>query len=442
MEKFILVWDKLWNSSQPIQAFAVFNDCCLVSFSLGTVEVVGKYSIELNLEPVYLIFHIKSNFFGICQNSFSVVQIEENCYTVVKVLKDRVLGCYEDLIWTKFCVLDENFKTIYSIPENEGEIVQVCKTAQLVVVSSLTRTVIVGKEKVIQVGKKERNGAYGACVYVNCIYASRPLGNLWQANYEGVVMITTNYKVNLEKVNFGSLFKMEKFLLSISQKNANFIIIDPGQQFIVHYEKLEQGSLIFFNLNTKTLYKYYQGCVFKAAILTISEYFQRLLLGDTNETVNFVLNNPELQDLKTLQPLCVQVFCDNCDVVPELFDKFCSVVKNLEENLSLPDVKVREEVVENDELFDEFLRLSLLEKVNKVKISSKTLDKRIKQYQKKNFTWPILLNWLLYSIYQKNENLFKTRTFLKIASKSLDYEKFSLLLQQEKTILVQIESTL
>lgn len=442
MEKFMLVWDKLWDSRQAVQAFAVFNDCCLVSFALGAVEVLGKYKIELNSDPVFSIFHLKSNFFGICQNSFSVVQIEENSYSVVKVFKDRVLGCYEDLVWSKFCVLDENFKVVYSIPENEGEIVQVCKMGALVVVSSLTRTVIVGKEKVVQVGKKERNGVYGACVYANCIYAARPLGNLWQANYEGVVMITTNYKVNLEKVSFGSLFKMGQFLLSINQKNANFIVVDPGQQFIVHYEKFDQGSLIFFNLNTKTLYKYEQGCVYKAAILTISEYFQRLLLGDTNETVNFVLSNPELHDLNTLQPLCVQVFCDNCEVVPELFDRFCSVVKSLEENLSLPDIKVKKEVVENDELFDEFLRLSLLEKASKSKTSSQKLDKRIKHYQNKNFTWPILLNWLLFSIYNKNNTLFKTRTLLKIASRSLDYEKFSLLLQQEKTLLTQIESTL
>lgn len=441
MEKFILAWDQVWNFSEPVHAFAVFDNYYLVSFSIGTVQVLNKYLIELQPEPVYSIFHLKNHFFGICQKSeFFVLEIEENRYSIVKNFKDRVLGCYEDLVWTRLNVLDENFKVVFSVNEQEGEIVQVCRVNGFIAVSSLTRTVIVGKDKIVQVGKKERNGAFGACGYLNSLYASRPLGNLWQANFEGVVMLTTSYKINSEKVNFGILFKMEHFLLSVSQKHSNFIIIDPGKQFIVHYEKLDQDCQIFFNLNTKTLYKKSKNGIYKAVILTISEYFQRLLLGDTNETVNFVLNNSELQNLDTLQPLCVQVFCDNREVSPELLDQFCSIIRALEENMSLPDVKVKKEVLENDELFDEFLRLSLLDKVQKVRGKKKKVDRRIRDYERKSFVWLVLANWLMFVIFKKNEKLFRIRTFLKIAERSLDYYKFRLLVQEEKTVIQQVES--
>jgi hypothetical protein len=265
---------------------------------------------------------------------------------------------------------------------------------------------------------------------------------MWQANFEGVVMLTTSYKINSEKVNFGSLFKLEHFLLSISQKHSNLIIIDPGKQSIVHYEKLEEDSLIFFNQYTKTLYKQTQNNIYKAGILPISDYFQKLLLGDTNETVNFVLNNQELHNLNTLQPLCVQVFYENREVAPDLFEQFCTVIRALEENMNLPDVKVKKEDLVNDELFDEFLRLSLLEKVGKVKGKSKKIDKRIRNYEHKSFVWLILANWLMFVIFRKNERLFRIRTFLRIAERSLDYEKFKELVQDEKTVILQIESIL
>ena len=443
MEKFVLAWDVVWTFTEPVQAFAVFNGFFLVSNSIGTVQVLGKYLIKLQPEPVDFIFHLKNNFFGIGQKScFVVVEVEENRYLVVKSLRDRVLGCCEDLVWTRLNVLDENFKVVYSVNEQEEEIVQVCKVNGFIAVSSLTRTVIVGKDKIVQVGKKERNGPFGACGYLNSLYASRPLGNLWQANFEGVVMLTTSYKVNSEKVQFGSLFKMGHFLVSISQKHSNFIVIDPGKQLIVHYEKLEQGCQVFFNLITKTLYKRSPSGIHQAAILTISEYFQRLLLGDTNETVGFVLSNPELQSLDTLQPLCVQVFSDNREVAPSLLERFCSVVGALEENMSLPDVKVKEEVLENDELFDEFLRLSLLEKAGKVKGKVRRVGKRIRDYERKSFVWLILANWLMFVILKKNEKHFRIRTWLRIAERSLDYTKFSLLVQEERLAIQQIESIL
>jgi hypothetical protein len=172
MEKFILSWDKVLTLSAPIHAFAVFNEYYLISFSVGTVEVLNKYLIELQPETIYSIFHIKNNFFGISQKSnFFVVEVEDNKYFIVKNFKDRVIGCCEDLVWTRLNVLDENFKVIFSISEQEGEIVQVCKMTGFIIVSSLTRTVIVGKDKVVQVGKKERNGAYGLVgILIACMH--------------------------------------------------------------------------------------------------------------------------------------------------------------------------------------------------------------------------------------------------------------------------------
>jgi hypothetical protein len=444
MEKLIFSWDKLADFG-VFSCFAISEDLVVVSEEGGKVKVFKRpnfeylYKVLIENQPVEKIFHLKERLFGIVQNFFYVVQALDEFWNVKKIVKDRVLGSFDDVLWTKFTVIDMDARVLYKIPENEGEIVQVCKVDQTLIISSLVKTVLV-KEKVTQIGKKERNGPFGACEYMNSIYAARPLGNMWQANFQGVVMITTNYKINSEKVNFGSLFKMDKFLLSINKTSKNFIVINPSQLSVIHFENFSEDSEVFFNSAENSLYKKKDFQIFKAQVLTVHQFYYRLLNEDADQAVKFVLENQSLHDLELLQPLCYQVFHEKREIEP--FEQFVTLIQKLEENMQLPVIPVQMEVVENDEMFDEFLRLNYLENLEKKKKNRGKVDKRIRKFYRYNFTKVIICNYLMFVILKKNYQLEKIRGWVKVAEKSLDYVNFRALVNEEKKIVDEISGVL
>ena len=447
MEKLIFAWDKL-GFVQGVKCFAVGVDVVLASFGKGKIKVLDSLTLEVGYEfdvagdEVEKIVYFKENIFGLVQSTFSIIQVSKQSHYLLQRLNEKVSGAHKDIIWTKSSIFDLDSTQLYKLPESEQEIVQVCKSEGTLIVSSVIKTVLIQKDKIIQIGKKERNGSYGACDYSNSIYAARPLGNMWQANYQGVVMITTSYKIKSEKATFGLMYRMNQFLLSISPKHKNFIVINPQQLSIVHFETYDEEQAVFFSVFDQSLYKLQDSYLLKARILNIDQYFNRLVQEDTNNAVKFVLENEVLHDIELLQPLCFQVFYENKDVDLENKEKFEGIVKKLEEMMQLPVVAFRQEKIEKDEMFDEFLRLNYIEKISKKALGKGKVDKRIRGYLGKNFTWSILINWLLVVIYRKNEELDKIWRLVGISNRSLDFEKFKALNFEARELQKVIEAVL
>ena len=447
MEKLIFAWDKL-GFVQGVKCFAVGNDVVLAYFGEGKMKVLDAlglqvgYEFEVAGDEVEKMFYVKENIFGLVQSTFSIIQVSRHSHSLLQKLNEKVSGMHKDIVWTKSSIFDLDSNLIYKLPESEQEIVQVCKSKNTLIVSSAIKTVLIQKDKIIQIGKKERNGSYGACEYSNSIYAARPLGNMWQANHQGVVMITTSYKIKSEKAAFGSMYRMKQFLLSISPKHKNFIVINPQQLSIVHFESYTEEQAIFFSLIDQSLYKLQDSCLLKARILNIDQFFNRLVQKDTNNAVKFAIENEVLHNIEVLQPLCFQVFYENRDVDLDCKERFESIIKKLEEMMQLPVVAFRQEKIEKDEMFDEFLRLNYIEKISKKAAGMGKVDKRIRRYLGKEFTWSILINWLLVVIYRKNEELDRVWRLVGIANRSLDCEKFRALNFEARELQKMIESVL
>ena len=66
--------------------------------------------------------------------------------------------------------------------------------------------------------------------------------------------------------------------------------------------------------------------------------------------------------------------------------------------MSFPRIQMKNEVIKKDELFDEFLKVSVHESRLLMKKNRRHIDKRVKKYYKLNFTKQIIVNWLLYII--------------------------------------------
>lgn len=72
----------------------------------------------------------------------------------------------------------------------------------LLLVSTVIRCIIlnVGSREVVQVGKKTRDGAFGACFNVRwpgkppVVYSARPRSRLWEADVAGTVVSTLKLK--------------------------------------------------------------------------------------------------------------------------------------------------------------------------------------------------------------------------------------------------------
>ena len=238
------------------------------------------------------------------------------------------------------------------------------------------------------------------------------------------------------------MYRMKQFLLSISPKHKNFIVINPQQLSIVHFESYTEEQAIFFSLIDQSLYKLQDSCLLKARILNIDQFFNRLVQKDTNNAVKFAIENEVLHNIEVLQPLCFQVFYENRDVDLDCKERFESIIKKLEEMMQLPVVAFRQEKIEKDEMFDEFLRLNYIEKISKKAAGMGKVDKRIRRSLGKEFTWSILINWLLVVIYRKNEELDRVWRLVGIANRSLDCEKFRALNFEARELQKMIESVL
>ena len=72
----------------------------------------------------------------------------------------------------------------------------------LLLVSTVSRCIILNvvSREVLQVGKRQREGAFGACFNARwpgkppMLYSARPGGRLWEADVEGTVLSTLRLK--------------------------------------------------------------------------------------------------------------------------------------------------------------------------------------------------------------------------------------------------------
>lgn len=445
MEKPFLTWELVFQPNFPedFECFCLCEELILLGTSKGKVQILNICEVSLLEETIHSIFNIKPNVFGICQSHFTMLEIT-NTYKILGTFKTKITGFCDGYFWTKICVLSQDFKELYTIDEKDIEIVQVSSIKSGFIVSTYIRSVIVYKDKNVQIGKKERNGFYGACEYSGSVYASRPLGNLWQANGEGVVMITTSYKIKSEKIVLGSLNRIDKFLLSMKKGNDGMILLDPVNKTIIYSEEVPQKGRFHYNHQEHIIYKYTSQGFYKSKIISCYEHFLHLLSRPENvdSCLTFTLENPELHNLDLLQDLCVLVFANDFNVNLELFKRFSELIEKLEENMRFPRIEVKNVEYKRDDLFDEFLKASSLAKKPKPRVVKIKIDKRILAYYRKNLTWVLLVNWLLFVIWKKNLALDKVSRFAGVAERSLDFYKFRILSQEKNALVREIESVL
>ena len=440
MEKTHLAWEIVGEAQEDFQCFASSFDNLLIGDAEGRVHGVGKCNFLLYSEPVLAISHLRTNIFAVLQNFTSIVEISDS-FRLIGCIKMKIQGICERFCWTKSTVYTLELQEIYNIEEKDGEITQVSEFPGGFIVSSLVRSVIVTKDKTVQIGKKERNGWFGTCELNGSIFSARPLGNLWEANAEGVVMITTNYKIKSEKASFGILHPVKGCILSLNKENSGFILLDPRRKSVIYDEEYE-GTKVYFNCCTSSIYKYYKGRFFLAKIISSLERFMSLMSSSIQEAVVFTLENCEIHKLDLLQGLCEIIFTNQNLIDCDLFEKFASLIESLEKNIPFPRIEIKRDETKRDELFDEFLMMTTQEYHKAEKKVVIKLDKRVKRYYTINFTYQILVNWLLYVILLKNEDLKLTRKFLKIARESLDEVKFYALAAEERNQINIISSIL
>ena len=209
-------------------------------------------------------------------------------------------------------------------------------------------------------------------------------------------MITTNYKIKSEKANFSIVFPLFDYILSVNKGFVGFILLDPAKKSIIYSE--ENDGKIFFNENENCLYKFAENTFFQSKIVSCFNHFLDLVRKNVTEAAVFALENVELQQLELLQDLCKEIFTENIQIDSQIFEDFCELIRKLEENMSFPRIQMKNEVIKKDELFDEFLKVSVQESRLLMKKNRRHIDKRVKKYYKLNFTKQIIVNWLLYII--------------------------------------------
>uniref|UniRef100_A0A8D9E1H2 Hermansky-Pudlak syndrome 5 protein homolog n=1 Tax=Cacopsylla melanoneura TaxID=428564 RepID=A0A8D9E1H2_9HEMI len=95
-------------------------------------------------------------------------------------------------------------KTVFQVPcftlmQLDSRIIQMSTCVDWLLVSTMTRSYLCDTvhEQYRQIGKKLRDGHYGACFVQNKIYSARPGARLWEVNTEGRVLSTQQYKNSL-----------------------------------------------------------------------------------------------------------------------------------------------------------------------------------------------------------------------------------------------------
>lgn len=438
MEKLHLAWEKISHIDGEISCFASNLTEVLIGDVAGNVTVIDKFSFLLYPEPVLAISHVSKNIFAILQGFTSIVEIGA-FYKLLNTIKIKIQGICQKFYWTKTSVFTFDLLEIYCIEEKDGEIVQVSEIPDGFIVSTLVRSIVVVREKVVQLGKKERNGWFGACELNGVIFAARPLGNLWEANSEGIVMLTTNYKIKSEKVIFGRLYPLQHCILSINKRMTGFVLLDQNKKIIIYSEESE-GAMIGFSETIGKILKFYKGEICVANIISSHEHFKALLKTNVSEAVVFTLENSEIHKLEILEDLCEIIFTNEGLVSEELISNFTLLIEKLEKNMPFPRIEIVQSSAP-DKLFDEFLTLTTHENKTHKKTIEK-IDKRVKRYYRVCFTGQILVNWLLYVILKMNKELEKIRKFLKIARHTLDYTKYLALANEEKSKIDSISSIL
>jgi hypothetical protein len=438
MNKPYLTWEKVSNWFGHFTSLASNDTFILAGDTTGKLTVPPSFSFTLSPDPIHLISHLSSNIFAVSQNLLSIIELSSSSYKLLSTHKIKVTGFSDSFFWTKSAVFTEDLKEIYSLDDLDNEIVQVTKGQNKLIISTLKKSFILFREKAVQIGKKERNGVYGACELNSCIYAARPLGNLWQANFEGVVMTTTSYKLKSEKVAFGLMHPLGPYLISINFNHSVLLLLDPENKSIIYSENFT-NNVVFYSSNV--IWKYSSLGLFKSTIISCYQHFQDLVKVNLEETANFVIENTELHDLNLIEPLCVQVFPNPELISVPAFEKFCEIIKKLEENLQIPQIEFQSQSYKNDTLFDEFLKIAAQNETSSKRLKGK-LHRKVKKYYTKSFVWLILLNWLLFVIYKLNLQLDKTLRLLSIASKSCHSHFFSLLYSESSSQSQQISSIL
>ena len=440
MEKPFLQWRFIAEKEDNFSCFSSNSDIIITGNLQGRITVINLYNFTIYSEPINGISHIRGNIFAIFQSYTSIIEISST-YKIISTIKLKLKGVCNSYFWSKSSIYNQEILEIYKIEEREGEITQVIPYQNGLIVSSLLRSVLISKGSIIQIGKKERNGWFGACELNGSIFASRPLGNLWESNTEGVVMITTNYKIKSEKISFGILYPIQNYILSFDKENSGFILLDPIKKIIISSEVLTNNS-IFYNFTNNKIYKYQDNTFYESKIISCFDQFHFLLKTNIRNAVLFCLEISELQHLEILQDLCRDIFTNNSLIEKELFDNFSNLIERLEQDMIFPKIQLQNEIIQRDELFDEFLKATSQENRFLKKKRKRKINKRFKNYYRKNFTWKIIANWLMYIILLKNQKLFTIQKFLKIANRSLDQKKFFAVANEEKLLINEIGSIL
>ncbi|XP_022901428.2 BLOC-2 complex member HPS5 homolog [Onthophagus taurus] len=254
-------------------------------------------------------------------------------------------------------------KSLFNIPSAtlmtlDSSVVQLDTFSNYLLASTRTKTYLcdTDKEQYRQIGKKPRDGHYGAIFHLNKnsfnqddvkIYCARPGCRIWEAKFDGSVTCTHQFKESLNN-NTSSIIHVnnkENLMLNVSKSKSNPTGFNFGKIFVISNLILsfQEDSIYIFDINTvKLLFwtNYFNG-IKDVKILDNSlyiwcgkHYLRTLYLTDIEDFVHITLSKRQYR-------LCSE-FCSN----------HTSDILRLISDGKLDKLKVLKEKVVDDSLLD------------------------------------------------------------------------------------------
>ncbi|XP_071954746.1 uncharacterized protein [Antedon mediterranea] len=192
----------------------------------------------------------------------------------------------------------------------DSAIVQLDFIKDFLLVSSHNKCHIcnIKRQQFYSVGKKLRDGLYGACFYLKSkepedvvIYSARPGSRLWEANLNGEVVATHQFKRQLaipdlaiinfqederypetddhhppQALNFPRLLKVEQFIMSWNEKAIYFLDTSTGK--VVLWSRPPAGIQFLSSYKSEIYYLDNQSRINKLSFLTIERCIVRLFI--------------------------------------------------------------------------------------------------------------------------------------------------------------------
>ncbi|CAG9333842.1 unnamed protein product [Blepharisma stoltei] len=486
MERTCLCWEEILKVDDSINISAFYADdiYTLIGRNDGMHWVFRKsiqdYSFSFDSSKVLWIEKVNHYFCSSCESrNIYIYKLNDSHDLIKKIIFDNPISQMVPFqsslaLATTSCtiyLLSSNFELskFYEPLNPNNELVQLNSCNGIVIVSTMTRSIIISSGQAFPIGKKERNAPYSACmVDEDIIFASSPTGDLWEANSQGVVLKNRSYKSKTgQKVKFTLWFPVDsKYVLSLDGDEKSLILLGIDQKSIVCKE-ISVGRL-WFNWQEKKLFQLNEDSIQILKIYTNIEYLQRLIsLKDAENSIKLLMKDNSLHKLENLQDLCKLVFIERVSIGQEFFDYFTSLIGQLEdENFILKiDQKIEENYDENINEFEELSKDIKIPKETVVEVRPKRKGRNIlsllweaffvwkplkgkdrirviKFLSVKVYVSMIVKNDLLILISKKYDGLEKIRRMKSIAYDSYDKIKYRLISIEEYNYIQRISQIL